>query len=276
MLLETDPQAPNREVLRAAPAPRLKRSSLEQSEATQRLCRGLSTRNQGTRRPQSACGGSAARFLRAQQQRLAGQLNPEVEPSTHNRPLSAGSRDCRLRGWVGTSTSVPSAKSDAPLHVHGLPVGETAAILQAALAGMVPVHLTQGPTSIPSRASSPKAQEGLSPPASLQAAVLAAALRGEIPVRSITTAGRKAWSADSAKALTPSTKTGVKDIPAGHKDFLDRLLGRACISGLYMDGQLPGSGAFAEPGTARESELEEPDQELAPRCEANARPRYSM
>lgn len=276
LVLEPDPEAPNREVLRAAPAPRLKRSSQEQSEATQRLVRGLSTRSLGTQRPQSACGGSAARLLRAERQRLAGHPDPQVKPSTHKRPLSAGSRACGQRGTpTQTSTSAPSVQSDAPVYVHGLPLGETAAVLQSALAGMVPVHMTQGP-SMSSTASTSKVQEGSTPPASLRADVLAAALRGEIPVRSITTAVTKAWSADCAKALAPTTQIGGKDILAAPKDvLLDRILGSACVGGVRTNGQLPGVGAFVERHIARESELEEPDQELAPRCEANASPRHS-
>lgn len=238
LLLEHDPNAPTREVLRAAPAPRANRSRQEQLEATHKLVRGMaSTDRDPLLRPQSRphsasssfSGGSAARLLRAEKQRLAGDV--EVEATTRQRPASANSRGSGSRGPPGV-----------PLHVQGLPVAETAAILRAALAGAVPVHMTQGPSILPSAAGALD-DEGEPPPAALQAAVLAAALKGKIPVRSISTASAQPWSSGGAKARA-------------------------------QQEQLYGFAAFNKAASKREFELEEPDQELAPRCEAADRNRY--
>jgi hypothetical protein len=109
--------------------------------------------------------------------------------------------------------------------------------------------MTQGPSILPSRAGALD-DEGEPPPAALQAAVLAAALKGKIPVRSISTASAQPWSSGGAKARAQQEQTHDKE-------------------------QLHGFAAFNKAASKREFELEEPDQELAPRCEAADRNRYN-
>lgn len=297
LLLETDPDKPHREILKAAPATPLRRSSKEQSSATRRLVGGLSAGYKDTRGvlgPRGACGGSAARLLQAERKRLstpqpqcdgesssghrtrlrsAGSSGPQPEvvggSRPGQRPMSAGSNSRSVQ--ASASNITPSAQTQPSPHVHALPAPQTAAILHAALEGKVSVHLTHGPMSAASTASA--SEEGRAPSSSMQAAILAAALKGEIPVRSIST---KPYSDDAAKAAATalSTSVGVTEISgskgSSRRSSSDGGLGKLFQDGLVgVDGQLASfGGAFSEPSSSeRDFELEEPDRELAPRCE---------
>lgn len=261
LLLAPDPQAPGREVLRAAPGPALRRSSQEQYVATRRLVDGLSAKDyQDSRssvRSLSSSGGSAARFLRSEHQCLQQpSINEDpLRPFRLDRPQSAPG------GRAASSQASVSRVEASPL-VHGLLAPQSAEVLAAALSGAVPVHLTHAVTSTSSRSSALGSKEGEAPSTSLQVAILAAALRGEIPVHSISIPTTKSGGADAARAGALSTSVGVTEISVSGASSgsrsrdasLDRLLD---VGG----GVLEGRGCFWEPFSSEaEFEFDEPDQ----------------
>jgi len=236
-----------------------------------------------SQRPHSA-GSCGAMFSSAPTSSLPSSTDARL--SRQQGPLSGGCGFTGHRAEVGqASVAVPSATENSP-NVHELPAAQTAAILRAALGGRLPVHLTHTPASATQKHSS-EFKEGGPPPAYLQAEILAAALRGEIPVRSISTQGSKSWNADAARAQALSTSAGVTEISnsrgssvrSNSDDGLGKLFGDD-IFGTGLHGQMSlaegwkGFGNFSEPSSSeREFELEQPDWELAPRCEVDDRSR---
>jgi len=215
-------------------------------------------------RPSSAS--SAPSVLRSQARKEASQ--------SQRRPLSGGlghtmRRDCREKVENGgrqdvplhyvTSTSAPSsARSETNGAAHGLPTKHSADILRAAQEGKVPVHLTC------SNATSGREDVG-PPPKSLQEAILAAALSGAIPVRSITAAVTKPVGAGSFK--TPafiSTSVGPSEISApgsarssdyGSSHFDDHLLNRGVASEPSSESECEGDTDAQERGDLAASQL---------------------
>lgn len=255
-------QGPDGEVLKATPSTTKKPTAQEQSEATRKLLCGLSATHKGAHRKldrSTPGGGSAARLLRSEKQRLgmAGEkASTEEQAASFPEGAATDSARAGIPDTIEMTPEKPTAeKAETPVRVHGLPPSEISAILKSAMRGNVPVHLTQGPqaTSKPTAAF-----EGVTPPPDLQQAVLVAALKGQIPVRSISTAG---------------SSKGSSDLSPGKPDFssasISKLLGHAGISGLYLAGHLPGLDGSSEASDEnRGQDLEEPDQELTPRCPA--------
>mmetsp|Transcript_29149 Transcript_29149/g.45614 ORF Transcript_29149/g.45614 Transcript_29149/m.45614 type:complete len:494 (-) Transcript_29149:56-1537(-) len=276
LVLEPDPSAPNKEMLRVAPVEKLRRSCKEQRHATQRLVEGLSVAAQSNSGGLSALSRAHA-LLQAEQRRLAGlPSRPSsassasalgsrsyTEAAQHRPPSRANSNlgltmrrgdtehldDAALQDMplYVTSTSAPcSPRSEANL-THTLPTKHSTSVLRAAQQGKVLVHLTgNNPTS--------GREDYGPPPKSLQDAILAAALCGAIPVRSITAAVTKLAGGKFKAAAFISTSVGPSEISA---------LGSARSSDLdsnYLDDQFINPGGIAsEPSSESERDGETHD-----------------
>jgi hypothetical protein len=190
------------------------------------------------------------------------------EPPDHPEYSFGGSRLGDSRAGIRHAPKHPPAPNPTSAHIHKsplvhiLPVTQTADVLHAALRGDVSVHLCSGWTNDAS--TSYPSKEGDEPSADVKVAVLAAALRGEIPVRSITTA--KCASPGFAEPIAQSTSAGVTEISCSRISS-----GRSSSNGSIGDGSFRGPGLgtlmrsfgpFSEPSCSeREFEFDGHDQE---------------